>query len=404
MATATLEANPRDSAVGFWFTCSLPAPDRELDEIDPAGCNYSNWVKAGCPWHYAHDRRELPVGSSVNPTTGKADIRVSEDKIEACCWFNQATELSRELLELVRLGHVKGCSVGIIPLRAVMLKSGGRRVVSYDLVELSLTTAPVCPGCVGGDPALKALLKSVGCGCGCRATSHFTRKEQAERPKIDAARDLAEQWSRHFDFWSEEMHAALRHPARLLSRQQLETVEKMIGAEEGLRSAVTSYQSLASGPGGRLLDSDLCSVWLEKCDEARPFLGQLEKSFPDTVPILLAEERGGGSWSEFHRIAGICKQASRALSAAADSELSDDDRNSLNELIAGGERLSEFCRSMRRRRLSPGWHPRDDRALALLERAHELYTNAVTRLRMRAGHMLANRVAEQGHRLVGMTA
>jgi hypothetical protein len=148
-----IAATSTDKPASQWFVVSVPEPDREMDEIISSGCRWQNWQAAGAPWFFEHAKMEGPVGSSLNPKTGQLDFAVGPNGIKAACHFNMETLRSREVSRLVAGGHLRGASVGLAPLKLVRLPSGGVRVSEWDLIEISLTSTPVCPRCLASGVA-----------------------------------------------------------------------------------------------------------------------------------------------------------------------------------------------------------------------------------------------------------
>ena len=135
------------------FVVSTSAQDRDGDVIRSLGCRVENYRKAGAPWFFNHQQYPLPIGTSINPQTGKLDVWPGPSQVVAQVWFDDAP-FAQEIARLVRKGLLRGVSVGLQPLRIQRLdksemtdkERGGLRntlmdgylISEWDLLEISV--------------------------------------------------------------------------------------------------------------------------------------------------------------------------------------------------------------------------------------------------------------------------
>jgi HK97 family phage major capsid protein/HK97 family phage prohead protease len=115
---------------------STPTVDREGDIIEPMGAKFSLPI----PLLFQHRAAE-PVGEV---TTAKA----TKDGLSFVAKFAQLDEPGRlkdrldEAWQSVKIGLVKGVSIGFLPIEYSFIDDGGVRFTEWDWLELSLVTIP----------------------------------------------------------------------------------------------------------------------------------------------------------------------------------------------------------------------------------------------------------------------
>lgn len=117
---------------------TTPTPDRMGDIVEPGGVQFKNPMPL--LWQHNHDQ---PVGEV---RFGKAtdegipfDARIADpSKAES----NTLKERLLEAWDSVKMGLVKGVSIGFIPLEYNFMKDGGMRFEKMEVFELSLVTIP----------------------------------------------------------------------------------------------------------------------------------------------------------------------------------------------------------------------------------------------------------------------
>lgn len=115
---------------------STPTVDREGDIIEPMGAKFSLPI----PLLFQHRAAE-PVGEV---STAKA----TRDGISFVAKFAQLDEPGRlkdrldEAWQSVKIGLVKGVSIGFVPIEYSFIDDGGVRFMEWDWLELSLVTIP----------------------------------------------------------------------------------------------------------------------------------------------------------------------------------------------------------------------------------------------------------------------
>lgn len=118
-------------------TATTPQPDRMEDIVEPLGGKYS----LPLPLLWQHDQK-TPVGHVVS-------AKVSSSGIDVKCKIAKTSEPGElknrldEAWQSIKLGLVRGLSVGFRPIEAQIIKAtNGIRFVKWEWLELSLVTIP----------------------------------------------------------------------------------------------------------------------------------------------------------------------------------------------------------------------------------------------------------------------
>lgn len=171
-------ADPDASVVGTdeqllshsWLI-STPAVDRVGDVMEPQGClkHLASYAKSAPVFLNHQTENSLPIGKSTHPETGELVLTVQPDGIRATCFFHGKTVESAQVYELVKLGYLKGASIGFRPIKAQLMpaperpkgegKVGfeyrGLRFEEWELLEWSVVGIPCNPEALDG---LKSVL------------------------------------------------------------------------------------------------------------------------------------------------------------------------------------------------------------------------------------------------------
>jgi HK97 family phage prohead protease len=111
---------------------STPTPDRDGDEVMPKGASFN----LPFPLLAQHDH-SLPVGQVLN-----AEVKDSGIEITAQIAKESGLDYVEKVWRQVKSGLLRGLSIGFRPTKSIPLKTGAKRVLAYDLFELSLVTIP----------------------------------------------------------------------------------------------------------------------------------------------------------------------------------------------------------------------------------------------------------------------
>lgn len=117
---------------------TTPTTDRVGDIIESEGVQFKNPMPF--LWQHNHDQ---PVGWAKFGKATKSGIPFEAQLADPA--KVESTTLKERLMEAwdsVKLGLVKGVSIGFIPLEFNFMKDGGLRIEKSDVIELSLVTIP----------------------------------------------------------------------------------------------------------------------------------------------------------------------------------------------------------------------------------------------------------------------
>ena len=141
-----------DDKLYIRFVISTDALDRDGDIVIPEGCDLSH-CKNYLPVFLNHGTKSpFPIGSAIKD--GKPDVQVYSDRVEAGCLFNRETPEAVTAYNLIKMGQLKGASVGfmadpmhvrIIQGREAQARYGRPKVKIIDhwwLHEFSITGIP----------------------------------------------------------------------------------------------------------------------------------------------------------------------------------------------------------------------------------------------------------------------
>lgn len=150
-----------DQEMRHRFKISASSIDRSGDIVVPNGCLKSlSRYKSNPVVFFNHMSFDsLPIAMSQNPKTKEFALEVKDDCIIADAYFHCTTQASQDIYELVKLGYLKGASIGFRPLKGIILeqKSGkpskdneidftsffpGIRFDEWELLEWSVVNIP----------------------------------------------------------------------------------------------------------------------------------------------------------------------------------------------------------------------------------------------------------------------
>jgi HK97 family phage major capsid protein/HK97 family phage prohead protease len=115
---------------------STPAPDRQGDIVEPLGVKFSNPI----PLLWQHDSQQ-PIGQAKlgKPSEGGVSF---EAKIPKMSEPGRLKDRLDEVWQSIKIGLVKGVSIGFRAVEMSFLKDGGIRFLQSEILELSLVTIP----------------------------------------------------------------------------------------------------------------------------------------------------------------------------------------------------------------------------------------------------------------------
>jgi HK97 family phage prohead protease len=125
-----------DETREFEGIASTPTPDRMGDIVEPKGAQF----KGSIPLLWQHDQR-APIGE-VTPTKITDGGIFVRGKIFTASVSRALIERLDEAYESLKLGLVKGLSIGFQPTEYSQLKDGGYHFQKWDWLELSAVTIP----------------------------------------------------------------------------------------------------------------------------------------------------------------------------------------------------------------------------------------------------------------------
>jgi hypothetical protein len=137
------------------WTISTPREDRDHDVVLPnrGGWNLDGWVACGCPFMLDHGVNDSqPIGTGIEPESGKPWIQFGPDGVVARCWHDTSTQVGRDALALVDAGILRTASISFVPDPARMRRRTDRPkgsiISGLDRIEISLTSTPSNVQCV----------------------------------------------------------------------------------------------------------------------------------------------------------------------------------------------------------------------------------------------------------------
>jgi len=123
------------------ITISTIALDRDNDEVDPAGCDCSAYMRNPVVL-FGHDYSSLPVGAATSievlPGTG----------IRARWRWLEGDEFATRVRNAFEQGVLRAASIGFRPTASEPNEFGGLRFTAWELLEYSLVPVPANPGAV----------------------------------------------------------------------------------------------------------------------------------------------------------------------------------------------------------------------------------------------------------------
>ena len=122
----------------FEGVASTPTPDRAQDVVNPLGARY----KLPLPLLYQH-ASDKPVGEvfAATPTPSGITVRARVFKATESRTLRERLD---ECWESIKIGALRGLSVGFVPLDPPeLLDSGGLMFNAYEWIELSVCSIPM---------------------------------------------------------------------------------------------------------------------------------------------------------------------------------------------------------------------------------------------------------------------
>ncbi len=148
--------------------------DRVGDLLIPRGCQLDNYVKNPVVmWAHGMEGIAPPIGTSRDPD-GNVAVIITDDDVQATCWFSQKSLEAAQIFELIDEGIVRATSVRETPIKSHLQRdpiAGDVLIVEeWDLEEWSWCAIGVNPDAVaktlhrnrlGGQPIAASIVKSL---------------------------------------------------------------------------------------------------------------------------------------------------------------------------------------------------------------------------------------------------
>ncbi len=155
------------------FQLTSEDEDRDGDIVVTAGLDWSQYDRN--PVVLLGHNNSIPVGTCRGPD-GKLAVEVGVQKAYGTCYFHEQTTEGKETAERVRRGILNAASIGFVPDKSQMTKSGrGHRIGKGKVLEWSIVAVPACESCLREDlkdfsePVVKAVMsmatKAGECEC-----------------------------------------------------------------------------------------------------------------------------------------------------------------------------------------------------------------------------------------------
>ena len=116
------------------ITISTGALDRQLDEIDPDGGDFTAYLKNPVVL-FGHDHHSLPVGMTTS-------LRLTYDGVQAKWRWLENDARAAAVRNAFDQGALRAASVGFIPRESVRNGHGGQKFTKWELIEWSLCAVP----------------------------------------------------------------------------------------------------------------------------------------------------------------------------------------------------------------------------------------------------------------------
>jgi hypothetical protein len=99
------------------FVVSDESIDRDHDQMRVEGISPQSWAAAGAPWYFGHESSQLPIGSSINPQTGRLAFWLDGSRALATCYFDMQDPEVKKIWHKVAVAKIlRSCSIAFIPL------------------------------------------------------------------------------------------------------------------------------------------------------------------------------------------------------------------------------------------------------------------------------------------------
>lgn len=104
-----------ETAMSAAAVISTPTLDRVGDLLLPQGCRLDNYRKnPAVLWNHGFDL-SVPIGKSIDPD-GNLAVRITNESVEATCYFSQTLREAAQIFELIMEGVIKATSVRETPI------------------------------------------------------------------------------------------------------------------------------------------------------------------------------------------------------------------------------------------------------------------------------------------------
>ena len=113
---------------------STPTPDRMEDVVEPDGAQY----KLPLPLLYQHDSAQ-PIGHVTHAKVSKSGIEITA-RMARIAEPGRLKDRLDETWQSIKLGLVRGLSIGFKPIETSRIEKGGYRFIKWDWLELSAVT------------------------------------------------------------------------------------------------------------------------------------------------------------------------------------------------------------------------------------------------------------------------
>jgi hypothetical protein len=247
---------------------TTPTPDRSEDVVEPMGIMLDNYRKNPVVlWDHGMSGLSMPIGKSEDPT-GNLALTITEEGIDAGCYFAQGMFEACQIFELVVQKIVRATSIGFRPIEAEVRSRGqdrpGLLISLWELFEWSWVAVPDNPdalakilqkGKLAGRPICEPILKSLAplkpaarpYGTGWTPPADYHLKAEMYRRKGKEMREQAELQEAIEEFRGAVNEAALAVAARVVEDLK-EKTEALVAAVR--RRTAADSQSETGGESG----------------------------------------------------------------------------------------------------------------------------------------------------------
>lgn len=334
-------------------TISTATKDRVGDVLIPAGCNLKNYEKNPVVlWGHGIEGLAMPIGTSADGN-GSVDVTITDDEVQAGCYFSQSLVEAQQIFELIDEGIVRATSVRETPIKSRLMMHQGEQVLlveEWELEEWSWCCIGVNPDSVaktlhrnrlGGKPIVESIMKSLNAvmptkktrGVGFTEIKSMADDEKKPDPDETPADEAAEG-----DAGQQPYGAQLMGALHSGVSQLIRLGEKGMGAMEHPEATPASRAFLDALKDAKMALAGAHSTCYPK-SKLKDDMGDESADDDTEMKAFLAAGNVGR-----YQIAGI---ESQLKSLAGESNLTVSQKRSLRDLANSLNRLSTQAKSFK---------------------------------------------------------